>query len=77
VRDLLAHGADVHARQELGFTPLHGAAADGNEEMIRLLLAHGADRAARADDGKTPADVARERGKKGIAELLHPAQTSG
>jgi ankyrin repeat protein len=77
VRDLLAHGADVHARQDFGFTALHGAAAEGSEEMIRLLLARGADPAARTDAGKTPADVARDRGKERIAELLHPAQTSG
>ncbi|HEV8231342.1 MAG TPA: ankyrin repeat domain-containing protein [Thermoanaerobaculia bacterium] len=70
VRDLLAHGADIHARQDLGFTPLHGAAADGNEEMIRMLLARGSDRAARTDAGKTAADIARERGKEKVARLL-------
>jgi ankyrin repeat protein len=70
VRDLLAHGADVHARQELGFTPLHGAAADGNEEMIRMLLARGADPTARTVAGKTAADIAQERGKEKIARLL-------
>jgi ankyrin repeat protein len=69
-RDLLVHGADVHARQEGGFTPLHGAAVDGDEDAIRLLLAHGADRAARNDAGKTAADLARERGKSSAADLL-------
>jgi len=69
VRDLLASGADVHAR-EGGFTPLHGASAEGNVEMVQLLLAHGADPNARSDTGKTPADLARDRGKSKAVELL-------
>lgn len=69
-RELLEHGADVHARQEGGYTPLHGAAVDGDEEAIRLLLGHGADPGARNDAGKTPAELARERGKNFAAELL-------
>ena len=69
VRELLANGADVHAR-ESGFTPLHGAAAEGNVEMVQLLLAHGADPNARSDTGKTPAEIARERGNEKIAALL-------
>lgn len=72
VQELLAHGADVRARQEGGFTPLHSAAGEGREEMVRLLLAHGADGAARSDAGKTPADMARDRGHEAIAELLRP-----
>ncbi|HSD72428.1 MAG TPA: ankyrin repeat domain-containing protein [Thermoanaerobaculia bacterium] len=70
VRELLAHGADVHARQDLGFTALHGAAVEGTEEMIRLLLDHGADPYAKNDPGKTPGDLARERGRKQAAQLL-------
>lgn len=70
VRDLLAHGADIHARQDLGFTALHGAAVEGGEAMITLLLAHGADRAVKNDAGRTPADLARERGREGAAKLL-------
>jgi ankyrin repeat protein len=70
VRELLAHGADVHARQDLGFTALHGAAAEGSEEMVRLLLANGADRESRTEAGKTPAELARERGNEKIAALL-------
>lgn len=70
VRELLAHGADVHARQDLGFTALHGAAVEGIQEMIRLLLDHGADPYAKNDPGKTPGDLARERGREQAAQLL-------
>jgi len=70
VADLLAHGADVEARQELGFTPLHNAATEGNETIIRLLLDRGADRSARSDSGKTAEEIARDRGRGQAAELL-------
>lgn len=70
VRELLAHGADVHARQVLGFTALHGAAVEGSDEMICLLLDHGADPYEKNDAGKTPVDLARERGKEQAAQLL-------
>ena len=72
VADLLAHGADVGARQEFGFTPLHNAASEGNETIIRLLLERGADRSARSDSGKTPEEIARERGRTAAADLLKP-----
>ncbi|MDQ5858388.1 MAG: ankyrin repeat domain-containing protein [Acidobacteriota bacterium] len=76
VADLLAHGADVEARQEFGFTPLHNAATEGNETIIRLLLDHGADRSARSDSGKTPEDIARDRGRSETAELLRAEAAS-
>jgi ankyrin repeat protein len=51
---LLAHGADVNARDEWGDTPLHKAASDDNKELTALLLAHGANVNARDDIGHTP-----------------------
>src|SRR5205814_920543 len=36
-------GVDVNARDAIGDTALHYAAARGDNEMILLLLAHGAD----------------------------------
>lgn len=39
---LIAHGADVNATQQDGFTPLAGARQNGQQEMIDLLIAHGA-----------------------------------
>jgi ankyrin repeat protein len=40
---LIALGASVHARDCDAWTPLHFAAANGNEASVRALLAHGAD----------------------------------
>jgi ankyrin repeat protein len=39
---LLAHGADLNARNNHGETPLQTAMAQHNEETVKFLLAHGA-----------------------------------
>ena len=70
VRLLIESGADVNYSQAAGYTPLHQAAANGNEAIVRLLLDHGARCDCRCDQGKTPADYARERGHAAIAEML-------
>jgi ankyrin repeat protein len=53
---LLDGGADPNARQEGGFTPIHAAAQNGNEELYELLVSRGADQEATTDDGRTVAD---------------------
>uniref|UniRef100_A0A0G4I481 Uncharacterized protein n=1 Tax=Chromera velia CCMP2878 TaxID=1169474 RepID=A0A0G4I481_9ALVE len=54
VLSLLLHGADVHAKDEYGFTALHRAVEQGRAETAKLLL----DRGARVSDkdkrGDTP-----------------------
>lgn len=62
-RLLLDSGADPNGRGEGGFTALHSAAQNEDEELARLLLEHGADPSLAADDGKKPADL-------GLADLL-------
>jgi uncharacterized protein len=70
VRLLLDHGADPDARQQVGYTPLMGAAGSGREDLVELLLERGADAALVADDGKTAASVAREHGHAALARRL-------
>ena len=51
-------GADVNARDNDGYTPLHHAAARGDNELIRYLVSKGADVTAVARSGQTVADMA-------------------
>jgi ankyrin repeat protein len=67
---LLAHGADVNARQHGGWTPLHAAAQSGDEELVRLLIAAGADVKARAENNQNARDLAMLKGHQALVEVL-------
>jgi ankyrin repeat protein len=51
-------GADVNQRDSGGFTPLHHAAARGDNEMIQYLVSKGADVKAVSRNGMTTLDMA-------------------
>ncbi len=51
---LIASGADVNARDDQGYTPLHLAAAADSAEVVRLLLDSGAEIDAVNNKGETP-----------------------
>jgi len=51
---LLGYGADVHATDRSGDTPLHEAAASRFTDLARLLLDHGADASIQDESGCTP-----------------------
>ena len=51
-------GADVNARDHNGYTPLHHAAARGDNALIEYLVSKGADVKAVARSGQTTVDMA-------------------
>ncbi len=51
-------GTDVNARDHNGYSPLHHAAARGDNDLIRYLVQHGADVTAVSRRGQTTADMA-------------------
>ena len=58
VKQHLATGADVNAKDKFGSTPMHTAARFGQKEVSELLIAKGSDVNAKNDDGVTPLDTA-------------------
>lgn len=57
VKLLVKYGADVHQRDEDGWTPLHMACSDGYPEIARYLLSMGASTEAENENGEKPADL--------------------
>jgi len=67
VKRHLDAGADVNAKDDVGWTPLHSAAYYGHKEIVELLIANGADVNANDRGGSTPLHWAAN---KEVAELL-------
>lgn len=62
VEFLLIEGADIHGIDSEGYTPLHVAAFEGDEDLVTLLLEFSADPDFRNDANQTPLDIAEDRG---------------
>jgi ankyrin repeat protein len=63
-----AEGADVNAKDEGGWTPLHQAAWNGRKEIVELLITKGADVNTKDMPGRTPLDLVKHNPE--TAELL-------
>jgi len=70
VKQHLTAGAEVNAKVNLGWTPLHYTARGGHKEVAKLLIAKGADLNAKNDNGYTPLHWPAGRGHKEVVELL-------
>ena len=72
VKQHLAAGADVSAKNENGWTPLHFAVCEyyGHKEIIELLITKGADVNAKAEGGWTPLDWAIQLNEPETTDLL-------
>ena len=72
VKQHLAAGTDVNAKDGNGFPPLHLAADRGHTEVVELLITKGAEVNAQSDGGNTPLDWAVDsaHSDKETADLL-------
>jgi ankyrin repeat protein len=53
VKQHLAAGADVNAKEGVGATPLPAAAFEGHKEIVELLIEKGADVNTKGSEGRT------------------------
>ena len=67
---LIAKGADVHAKDSFGMTPLHTAVKEGRSDVVEVLIARGADVNAKSHRGQTAVFWAVAKNDKPMTERL-------
>jgi len=74
---LIDHGANVNARKQDLWTPLHLSAANGHLEVVNILLDCGADAGVVNEDGQTTFQLSLARGHRKVAELIKERAARG
>ncbi|XP_026160295.1 protein phosphatase 1 regulatory subunit 27b [Mastacembelus armatus] len=69
VKLLVQYGADIHQRDEEGWTPLHMACSDGFPQIAGYLLSLGADPELENECGEKPSDLIDPENKE-LLELF-------
>lgn len=80
IRDLIARGADVNARNHKGQTALHCAAKAGFVAIVSLLLDHGAEVDSKDRAGQTPLVTASRstiKNRDALREVIRILATAG
>jgi len=70
VKTLLSEGADVNSKNRMGWTLLHTAIHNKQQEIATMLLEKGADIKTKDNRGRTPLHLAAETGQKVVVEQL-------
>jgi len=67
---LIAHGADIRAKDKWDYEPIHWAAYHDRPEIVELLIAKGADVNVKNSLGQTPLELAIPRRNAAAIEVL-------
>ena len=70
IEPLLSSGANIEAKDNVGWTPLIWASCYGYKDVVGLLLDKGANIEAKSNSGWTPLMYASYNGRKDVVELL-------
>jgi ankyrin repeat protein len=69
-RQLIAEGADLRAKDDLGNTPLHEATRRGNLKLVQFFLQSGANPGIKNAFGETPVDIAAIHGHAAVVSFF-------